>query len=116
MSYEEIPVREQVEVVSLVGDIALRDGEPALHAHVVLARRDGSTVGGHLRRAIAWPTLEVVVTETPAHLHKRVGARDLLRHQFGNQREVRTVRGVHATAGQHEQREARPEVPGAEQI
>ena len=36
MSYEEIPVREQVELVSLVGDIALRDGEPALHAHVVL--------------------------------------------------------------------------------
>ena len=74
MSYEEIPVREQVELVSLVGDIALRDGEPALHAHVVLARRGGSTVGGHLRRAVVWPTLEVVVTETPAHLRKRVDA------------------------------------------
>lgn len=74
MSYEEIPVREQVELVSLVGDIALRDGEPALHAHVVLARRDGSTVGGHLRRAVVWPTLEVVVTETPAHLRKHVDA------------------------------------------
>lgn len=53
---------EQVEVHSLIGDIAEKDGEPALHA--VLGRRDGSTVGGHVKQAI--------VTETPEHLRKRV--------------------------------------------
>jgi hypothetical protein len=56
----------------LIGDIATEDGEPALHAHAVLGRRDGSTVGGHLKRAIVWPTLEVIVTETPEHLRKRI--------------------------------------------
>ena len=70
--YRDIPVSEQVEVLSLVGDVALKDGTPALHAHVVLGHRDGSTVGGHLKRAVVWPTLEVVVTESPAHLHKEV--------------------------------------------
>jgi predicted DNA-binding protein with PD1-like motif len=70
--YHDIPVTEQVEVLSMIGDLAEKDGEPALHAHAVLGRRDGSVVGGHVKQAIVWPTLEVIVTETPEHLRKRV--------------------------------------------
>lgn len=70
--YEEIPVEEQVEVLSLVGDVALSpDGDPVVHAHVVLGRRGGSTVGGHLLEGHVRPTLEVVLDEAPAHLRKR---------------------------------------------
>lgn len=69
--YLDIPVAEQVEVLSLVGDIALADDEPEVHAHVVVGRRDGTTAGGHLMQAEVFPTLEVIVTETPAHLRKR---------------------------------------------
>jgi predicted DNA-binding protein with PD1-like motif len=37
--YLKIPVREQVEVASLIGDIAeAPSGEPALHLHLVAAR------------------------------------------------------------------------------
>mgnify|MGYP001128852489 CR=1 FL=1 len=68
--YTKIPVREQVEVLSLIGDVARKDDEPALHAHVVLGRSDGSTLGGHLMEAHARPTLEVVLVESPAHLRK----------------------------------------------
>jgi predicted DNA-binding protein with PD1-like motif len=70
-TYEDIPVQEQVEVLSLIGDIAVADGEPKVHAHAVLGRRDGSTVGGHLKAGRVRPTLEVVVTVPPAHLRKR---------------------------------------------
>ena len=69
--YEKIPVEEQVEVLSLIGDIALNEGEPELHAHVVLGRRDGTTRGGHLLEAHVLPTLEVVLVESPDHLKKR---------------------------------------------
>ena len=69
--YERIPVKQQVEVLALVGDIALQDGRPKLHAHVVLGRRDGSACGGHLLDARVRPTLEVIVTESPAHLRRR---------------------------------------------
>jgi uncharacterized protein len=69
--YERIPVKDQVEVLSLLGDIALQDGKPKLHAHVVLGRRDGSACGGHLLEARVRPTLEVIITETPAHLRRR---------------------------------------------
>jgi uncharacterized protein len=66
--YEKIPVREQVEVLALVGDIALDKGKPKLHAHVVLGKRDGTAHGGHLLNARVRPTLEVILTESPAHL------------------------------------------------
>ena len=47
-AYEEIPVTEQVEVLSLLGNITLGpEGRHRLHAHVTLGRRDGSTLGGH---------------------------------------------------------------------
>jgi uncharacterized protein len=70
--YRKIPVQEQVEVVSLLGDIALGlDGQPALHPHVVVSRADGTAMGGHLLEAHVRPTLEVVLTESPKYLHKR---------------------------------------------
>lgn len=68
--YKKIPVTEQVEVLSLIGDIALSDGKPQVHAHVVVGTSDGSTRGGHLLKATVWPTLEVIVTESPRHLRK----------------------------------------------
>jgi len=69
--YKKIPLREQVEVLSLLGDVALDKGEPKVHAHVVVGRADGEARGGHLLEAHVWPTLEVVLVESPRHLRKR---------------------------------------------
>lgn len=72
MDYVKIPVAEQVEVLSLVGNITLEEGgEPKVHAHVVVGLSDGSTRGGHVLAAHVWPTLEVVVVESPKHLRRR---------------------------------------------
>lgn len=69
--YQRITVREQVEVASLLGDIAEADGKPALHLHIVIGKRDGTAMAGHLGEGHVRPTLEVIVTESPAHLRKR---------------------------------------------
>ncbi|MBV9586257.1 MAG: DNA-binding protein [Alphaproteobacteria bacterium] len=69
--YKRIPVEEQVEVLSLVGDVAESKGEPALHIHAVLGKSDGSVVGGHLLEGHIRPTLEVILTQPPAHLRKK---------------------------------------------
>ena len=70
--YQEIPVNEQVEVLMLAGDIAWKDdGEPVVHAHVVVGRSDGSTRGGHLKKAHVRPTLELVLVEYPKHLERK---------------------------------------------
>jgi uncharacterized protein len=69
--YRPIPVEEQVEVASLVGDIAVgQDGKPSVHVHAVLGRRDGTALAGHLQEGHVRPTLEIIITESPAHLCK----------------------------------------------
>ena len=69
--YLDNPVNEQVEVASLIGDVAIApSGEPSLHIHLVVGKRDGTALAGHLGSAEVRPTLEVVVTESPAHLKK----------------------------------------------
>jgi len=70
--YQKIPIREQVEVLSLIGDISLDHGEPKIHAHAVVGKADGSAHGGHLLEAHVWPTLEVIVIESPAYLRREM--------------------------------------------
>jgi predicted DNA-binding protein with PD1-like motif len=70
--YQKIPLQEQVEVLSLIGDIALKeDGSPQVHAHVIVGDAKGLAHGGHLIEAHVWPTLELVLEEAPAHLRRR---------------------------------------------
>ena len=70
--YDKIPIHEQVEVLSLAGNITREeDGDPQVHAHVVLGRSDGTTRGGHLLEARVRPTLEVMLTESPEHLRRK---------------------------------------------
>jgi uncharacterized protein len=74
-TYRRIPVAEQVEVVSLVGNVALDGGQPKVHAHMIVARADGSAMGGHLLEARVRPTLEVVIVESPTHLRRKLDER-----------------------------------------
>jgi len=68
--YRRIPVDEQCELLSLIGDVAEGQDGPILHVHAVLGLSDGTTRGGHLLEGRVFPTLEAVVTETPAQLRK----------------------------------------------
>jgi len=68
--YRRIPVDEQCELLSLVGDVAAGQDGPIVHVHAVLGLSDGTTRGGHLLEGSVYPTLEAVVTETPARLRK----------------------------------------------
>jgi predicted DNA-binding protein with PD1-like motif len=63
---------EQVELLSLIGDVALKDGEPQVHAHVVVGKADGTAHGGHLQEAHVRPTCELVLIEDPVHLQKQL--------------------------------------------
>lgn len=68
--YLRIPIEEQVEVLAMLGDIALEGRQSKVHAHVVIGMRDGSARGGHLLMAKVRPTLEVILTESPSHLQR----------------------------------------------
>jgi uncharacterized protein len=67
-----VELDEQVELLSLIGDIALQDGKPQVHAHLVVGRSDGTAHGGHLLSATVRPTCELILTESTQHLQKEV--------------------------------------------
>lgn len=73
--YAKISIREQVEVLSLLGNVARHQGRPKVHAHVVVGKQDGSAHGGQLLQANVRPTLEVIVFEAPKHLEQQTDDR-----------------------------------------
>lgn len=69
--YHENRIDEQAEIVSLIGNLAMAEGKPKLHAHIVVAKRDGMALGGHLMKGHVRPTLELIVNVSPAHLIRK---------------------------------------------
>jgi predicted DNA-binding protein with PD1-like motif len=70
-AYRHIPINGQVELISLIGNVALVNGTPQIHAHGAVGFRDGQMRGGHLLEAVAWPTLELFFTTWPTTLIKQ---------------------------------------------
>jgi uncharacterized protein len=78
--YKAMSLHEQMEVLTLSGDLTLGvDGRPVVHTHVVLGRSNGEAWGGHLIEATTSPTIELYATTYPEPLRKRLDpATDLL--------------------------------------
>lgn len=70
--YLKNEVNEQVELLSLIGDITLYKNEHKVHPHVVIGKRDGTACGGHLLKAIVHPTLELIINESPGYLQREM--------------------------------------------
>lgn len=72
--YKKIGIKEQVEVLMFAGDISMYKNEPKVHAHVVVGKKDGTAHGGHVLKAYVHPTLEIILTESPAYLKRETDA------------------------------------------
>jgi uncharacterized protein len=70
-AYRDIPINQQVELISLIGDVGLVNGAPQIHTHGAVGLPDGVVRGGHLLQAFVWPTLEVFFTALPHSLAKK---------------------------------------------
>jgi predicted DNA-binding protein with PD1-like motif len=70
--YKKIRIEGQHEVIGMSGDIALYQGKPVVHTHMVVGSPDGTTQGGHVLDAHISPTLEVMVTVDPKAMQKRL--------------------------------------------
>ncbi|MCK9377505.1 MAG: DUF296 domain-containing protein [Syntrophobacterales bacterium] len=46
--YYFLELARPLEIVSLIGNISLKDGKSMVHAHLTLADADGRAFGGHL--------------------------------------------------------------------
>src|ERR1700719_2074903 len=68
--YKKIPINGQHEVIGMSGDIALYQGKPLVHTHLVVGSPDGTTRAGHVLAAYVSPTLEVMVIVDPIAMKK----------------------------------------------
>jgi predicted DNA-binding protein with PD1-like motif len=68
--YHTIHVDQQAEVVSMTGNISVRDGKYVVHSHAVVSLPEGKTLGGHVLYANVWPTIELFFTESEKQIDR----------------------------------------------
>ncbi len=61
--YQELDFPGHCEILALIGNVSVRDGAPAVHAHVTLADDAGKAFGGHLVAGCRIFACELVITE-----------------------------------------------------
>lgn len=61
--YEEHLIDEPMEVLSLLGNVSIKNNEAFAHLHITLAKRDLSTIGGHLCEGTTVYALEFSIIE-----------------------------------------------------
>lgn len=66
--YEDHDVKEDVEILSILGNIATMDEKIIIHAHGVFGKKDLQTIGGHIKKLIVSATCEVSLTLLPGIL------------------------------------------------
>ena len=71
-AFRDIPIDQQVELVSFAGDVGLVNNRPVVHAHAAVAFPDGSVHGGHVLNAFVWPTMELFFTAYSTKLVKKL--------------------------------------------
>ena len=78
-AFKEWLLDRQVEVASLLGNIACQEGRPVIHAHLTVGDEDFRTYSGHLAEGTVRPMLEVFVVPLPGELRR---VRDPVRNLF----------------------------------
>jgi uncharacterized protein len=90
--YKEIPAEGQLEVASMIGDIAMFNGKPVVHTHMIVGLPDGTARAGHVIEAQVNPTLEVMVTVERNAMYKSLDKEtglSLIDPRVANERENR---------------------------
>lgn len=82
--YQEMEINAPREMVSCIGNISLKDGEPFVHAHVVLADDSGRAMGGHLVEGTVFAgEIQLKILEGPKVERKHDEKTDLSLWKFG---------------------------------
>ena len=64
--------KEHVELVSLQGNISLKDGSPFPHMHAIISKKDGSCKGGHvMENNIVSYVVELIITEFKEKVYRK---------------------------------------------
>jgi len=70
-AYWEFALDRHLEIVSLTGNVSLRDGRPAVHAHAAFADEEGRMYGGHIAAGCEIFACELLLVEFSGDLLAR---------------------------------------------
>lgn len=78
--YYELPTKqyhftqydEMVEVISMTGNVALKEGKPFLHVHAVFSDSRNNAFGGHVEEMRVGVVLEVVLTPLDSKIEREL--------------------------------------------
>lgn len=59
--YEDHHIKENLEIISLTGNVSLLDSKPMVHAHVTLGDRELKVRGGHAKKLVVSATCEMAL-------------------------------------------------------
>ena len=72
--YAKTVLADSLEVLSLQGNVSVKEGEPFIHLHVSLADHDFAARGGHLFEATVSMVIELAIAElTPGLVRQPMG-------------------------------------------
>ena len=75
-TYERKTFDDYIELVSCMGSIAFKEGEPIIHLHISIGNREFSVMGGHLfQPAIVSITGEVYIIEIDQKLLRKTDSK-----------------------------------------
>jgi predicted DNA-binding protein with PD1-like motif len=69
--YEFMEFDEPLEILSLLGNVSIKDGKPMIHAHIALSNRAGAAFGGHLANGTVVFACEYVIQRLEGATHER---------------------------------------------
>jgi hypothetical protein len=64
-------IEEEMEITSIIGNIAMLDDEYKVHAHITLSDRNMKVIGGHLNKAIISGACEIFLTKLDYKLSRK---------------------------------------------
>lgn len=70
--YHSLTFNQPLELVSLNGNLSLKDGEPYLHLHAAFADEKGAVIGGHLNEAVISATCEMFIRTFDMDMGRRI--------------------------------------------
>ena len=60
--YESVTVARRMEIVSLLGNVALLEGKPFAHLHGIFSDADMQPISGHVKELVVSATCEIALT------------------------------------------------------
>jgi len=70
-TYNPIECKGGMEILSLSGNVSMRDGKPFVHAHIALSDGEGKVFGGHLMKGTTLFACEVTIDEFEGEILER---------------------------------------------